>query len=135
MINNLSLDQLESDLTSVQQQIKKTMIEGRKKSFSMSRARSKMLRDNFNKLSEREVEIKAQIEAHEDYILSIDPCDCGEMPGIKKVLGSEFGLRVIGCENCYTTGPARLNDIDAISQWNIGHRINPKGFRICKCCT
>ena len=62
-------------------------------------------------------------------------CDCGNKPRIVFVKGSALGLRVVGCDKCYTTGPARHTNEDAWEQWNSGHRMNSGGQRICLCCT
>ena len=58
------------------------------------------------------------------------PCSCGLQPQIFRIVGSNFGLRVVGCEVCKVTGRARMSDEDAIKAWNAGIRIDRYGDRI-----
>jgi len=62
-------------------------------------------------------------------------CDCGNNPRIVFVRNSFLRLRVVGCDKCFISGPARRTNEDAWEQWNLGHRINSDGVRVCKCCT
>ena len=57
-------------------------------------------------------------------------CDCGDEPTILNVRNSVLGLVVAGCNNCRTSGPARMTAMQAIAEWNNGRRILINGEQV-----
>ena len=64
----------------------------------------------------------------------IQRCSCGAGPRVYPIVQSMLRLRVVACKDCRISGPARRSDVEAVEQWNLGHRINADGNRICECC-
>lgn len=57
-------------------------------------------------------------------------CECGGAGTIVFIHNSALRLRVVGCEACHTTGPARMDNDSAIEQWNSGKRNDANGNRL-----
>ncbi len=58
------------------------------------------------------------------------PCYCGQEPDEFFISGSILKLLVIGCKNCRITSPARMNTVDAITEWNNFKRNDKDGNRL-----
>jgi len=59
----------------------------------------------------------------------IADCECGAKPGIKFIHGSTLRLRAVGCEECRTTSPARMDTNSTIDLWNAFKRNDKNGNR------
>jgi hypothetical protein len=77
------------------------------------------MRENIEKLCD-------EFRASRGEAPAIHHCECGGTPRLMRIIDSRFGLRVVGCPECRTLGPARMADIDAVNGWNSGHRFTPR---------